>query len=231
MLKKKKSGFRGAKRHSQKLKKKIEYVIRRHGYHDCASFVLAKAAGDVVFYFWMESPPSGLVFVYICMYPVFMPPTEVLKCCVYGDRIKSYFANTGSFAEDDGFLTTARKLFMLDIHIGKEIESAAKRMSKEKTFIETFSRLRKGSSLRYKSSKDYRLLMYHALYHKEYSNAVRFADEYLGLMHSSGYTPNLIEEAESEVRHIKDMIESKDHQAIEAMLEGYRKQNAERYKL
>ncbi len=63
MLKKKKSGFRGAKRHSQKLKKKIEYVIRRHGYHDCASFVLAKAAGDVVFYFWMESPPSGLVYM------------------------------------------------------------------------------------------------------------------------------------------------------------------------
>ena len=85
--------------------------------------------------------------------------------------------------------------------------------------------------MRYIPDHKYRLLMYNALYNRDYSDALNYADEYVGMMYYYKATPELIEKAEKEVKRIKEMVTAKDYKRIETMLYTFREQNYKNYKI
>ena len=193
----------------QRIKKRIEKVIISHGYRKYASFAESKAVGDIIFYFWMEAP-TNTVYISFCVYPTFMPPQEIPKCTVFGNRISMAFPDLGWFNENDDDEALESKLIKLDCFISERIEPLVTLLSNRETFIDTLYQANKLGLLRYIPDHKYRLLIYNALYNRDYSDELNYADEYVGMMYYYKETPELIEKAEKEVKRIKEMVTAKD---------------------
>lgn len=212
------------------IKKKLEQIIKDYGYKRCASFMLAKETGSIISYFWMEAP-TGAVYLWFCVYPVFMPPVDVLQSSIYGSRVSNASPGLGYFPETDDDFVLEQKLKKLNLYIKTVIEPFVQKLADENTLVDTLYQARKNQLLLFHHAKGYKLLMYYALYHQDYSNALKYADEYIEEMKAGGYVESIIKDALQEVQWIKEKIKMKDYNMIEKMLESFCKQNSSNYRL